>query len=89
LPTSIFIFKDVRKFNSHPFPIFFFKREKKKRKKIKEKASKKVGVEGLSRFLGKILPEGWRFFSKPVGLDLYNPFVRLAGANPPIFAFLF
>ena len=35
MPTSIFIFKDVRKFNSHPFPIFFFKREKKKGKKIK------------------------------------------------------
>jgi len=89
LPTSIFIFKDVRKFNNDPFPIFFFKREKKKGKKIKEKAFNKAGPGGLSRFLEKILPGGWRFFSKPVGLDLYNPFVRLAGADPPIFAFLF
>jgi hypothetical protein len=52
-----------------------FKREKKKGKKRKEKALFQAGGEGLSRFLRKILPVGWRFFSKPVGLDLYNPIV--------------
>tara|TARA_R110002111_G_scaffold261056_1_gene333334 strand:- start:640 stop:888 length:249 start_codon:yes stop_codon:yes gene_type:complete len=67
----------------------FFKREKKKGKKRKEKALEKAGGGRLSRFLEKILPEGWRFFSKPVGLDLDCPKVRLACANPPIFAFLF
>jgi hypothetical protein len=66
-----------------------FKREKKKGKKRKEKALIKVGGGGLTRFLGKILPRGWRFFSKPVGLDLDCPKVRWACANPPIFAFLF
>lgn len=55
---------------------FIFKREKKKGKKIKEKAFIKAGIEGLSRFLEKILPKGWRFLSKPVGLDLENPFER-------------
>jgi hypothetical protein len=50
-----------------------FKREKKKGKKRKEKALDKVGGDWVSRFLGKILPAGWRFFSKPVGLDLDNP----------------
>jgi hypothetical protein len=57
-----------------------FKREKKKGKKRKEKALEKVGVARLTRFLGKILP---------VGLDLDNPVVRLACANPPNFAALF
>jgi len=66
-----------------------FKREKKKGKKRKEKALEKVGVARLTRFLGKILPVGWRFLSKPVGLDLDNPVVRLACANPPKFAALF
>jgi len=66
-----------------------FKREKKKGKKRKEKALEKVGVARLTRFLGKILPEGWRFLSKPVGLDLDYPVVRLACANPPKFAALF
>jgi hypothetical protein len=42
-----------------------FKREKKKGKKRKEKALEKVGVAGLTRFLGKILPVGWRFFQNP------------------------
>jgi hypothetical protein len=27
-------------------------------------------ADRLSRFLGKILPEGWRFYPKPAGLDL-------------------
>lgn len=66
-----------------------FKREKKKGKKRKEKALIKVGGGGLTRFLGKILPRGWRFLSKPVGLDLDNPLVRWACANPPNFAALF
>jgi len=66
-----------------------FKREKKKGKKRKEKALEKVGAARLTRFLGKILPVGWRFLSKPVGLDLDNPVVRLACANPPNFAALF
>jgi hypothetical protein len=69
--------------------IHFFKREKKKGKKRKEKALEKAGGGRLSRFLRKILPEGWRFFSKPVGLDLDCPKVRWACASPPIFAFLF
>jgi hypothetical protein len=66
-----------------------FKREKKKGKKRKEKALEKVGVARLTRFLGKILPEGWRFLSKPIGLDLGNPVERWACANPPNFAALF
>jgi len=66
-----------------------FKREKKKGKKRKEKALEKAGVAGLTRFLGKILPVGWRFFSKPEGLDLDIPVVRWACANPPKFACLF
>ena len=66
-----------------------FKREKKKGKKRKEKALEKAGVAGLTRFLGKILPVGWRFLSKPVGLDLDSPVVRWACANPPNFACLF
>jgi hypothetical protein len=69
--------------------IHFFKREKKKGKKRKEKALEKAGGGRLSRFLRKILPEGWRFFSKPVGLDLYRPIVRWDCASPPKFAFLF
>lgn len=66
-----------------------FKREKKKGKKRKEKALDKAGGAWVSRFLGKILPEGWRFLSKPEGLDLDIPVVRLACANPPNFACLF
>jgi len=69
--------------------IYFFKREKKKGKKRKEKALEKAGVARLSRFLEKILPVGWRFFSKPVGLDLDCPKVRWACAHPPNFAALF
>jgi len=42
--------------------IYFFKREKKKGKKRKEKAVFQAGEARLSRFLEKILPEGWRFF---------------------------
>ena len=68
---------------------FIFKREKKKGEKRKEKALEKACLGGLSRFLEKILPRGWRFFSKPVGLDLDNPFVRWAGADTPNFAILF
>jgi hypothetical protein len=66
-----------------------FKREKKKGKKRKEKALEKVGAAGLTRFLRKILPVGWRFFSKPEGHDLDKPVVRKARANPPKFAALF
>ncbi|MAX79810.1 MAG: hypothetical protein CL843_06520 [Crocinitomicaceae bacterium] len=69
--------------------IYFFKREKKKGKKRKEKAVFQAGAARLSRFLEKILPEGWRFLSKPVGLDLDNPVVRWSCANPPNFAALF
>ncbi|MEM6813333.1 MAG: hypothetical protein AAF600_02960 [Bacteroidota bacterium] len=65
-----------------------FKREKKKGKKRKEKALDMVGVAGLSRFLRKILPKGWRFFSKPVGLDLDKPIEGWACATPPNFACL-
>lgn len=65
-----------------------FKREKKKGKKRKEKALEKVGGAGLTRFLGKILPGGWRFLSKSVGLDLAKPIVRWACGNPPNFACL-
>ena len=65
-----------------------FKREKKKGKKRKEKALEKVGGAGLTRFLGKILPGGWRFLSKPVGLDLDKPIVHWACGNPPNFACL-
>ncbi|MGE4414927.1 MAG: hypothetical protein AB7D08_06330, partial [Bacteroidales bacterium] len=61
----------------------------KKGKKRKEKALEKVGVARLTRFLGKILPVGWRFLSKPVGLDLYSPIVRWDCASPPNFTFLF
>jgi hypothetical protein len=42
--------------------LYFFKIEKKKGKKRKEKALEKAGEARLSRFLGKILPGGWRFF---------------------------
>ena len=66
-----------------------FKREKKKGKKRKEKALEKAGVAGLTRFLGKILPAGWRFFSKPEGLDLDIPVELLACASPPNFACLY
>jgi len=69
--------------------IHFFKREKKKGKKRKEKALFQAGEARLSRFLEKILPVGWRFFSKPGGLDLDCPNERWHCVNPPIFAFIF
>ncbi len=56
---------------------------------MKKKALFKAGMAGLSRFLLKILPVGWRFSSKPMGLDLYNPLELWAGAYPTIFAILF
>jgi hypothetical protein len=37
----------------------------------------------------KILPRGWRFSSKPGGLDLENPWWLEGGSKPPIFADLF
>jgi len=37
--------------------------------------------------LDKILPIGWRFFSKPEGLDLVKP--TLSFSDPPRFAILF
>lgn len=71
------------------FAIFFSKEKRKNEKKRKEKAFRQVGLAELSRFLMEILPEGWRFSSKPEGLDLENPFGRVTEANPPIFAELF
>jgi hypothetical protein len=50
-----------------------FKREKKKGKKEKRKPLVRWAWTGQSRFFGKILPVGWRFFQKPVGLDLDGP----------------
>jgi hypothetical protein len=59
-----------------------FKREKKKGKKRKEKALEKVGVARLTRFLEKILPVGWRFLSKPEGLDLDYPGCAVGMCEP-------
>jgi hypothetical protein len=39
----------------------------------KESLGAKEGVTEMSSFLIKILPAGWRFLSKPAGLELYIP----------------
>ena len=63
-------------FDIPPDIIHFKKRKEKKGKKREEKAYFLVGGAGLSRFLIKILPVGWRFLLKPEGLDLDKPTAR-------------
>jgi hypothetical protein len=55
---------------------FIFKREKKKGEKKKRESFFQGCYAGLSRFLRKILPVGWRFLLKPEGLDLDKPTAR-------------
>jgi hypothetical protein len=66
------------------------KEKLKTEKNKKESLVKRLAMEGLTRFFEKILPdEGrWRFFEKPVGLDLDRP-CAMACVRQPNFADFF
>ena len=55
--------------------------EEKNRKKKKKRKPFERGRGVVSRFFGKILPAGWRFWQKPVGPDLFST-QRLAEEAP-------
>ncbi|MDX2190417.1 MAG: hypothetical protein SFY32_11185 [Bacteroidota bacterium] len=65
--------------------IFSKERRKKPEKKEKRKPFLSEACRDCQGFLEKYYPtkEGWRFFQKPEGLDLYNP------AEPNYFCFHF
>ena len=60
---------------------------KEKKNEKKRKQSIRLAMAGMARFFEKILPDrgGWRFFQKPVGLDLDRP-CAMACVRQPIFA---